>query len=175
MFLSLFSSHRSEYHDYIDIYTDGSKTNNLVGCGIICRNIVLSYCLPSFISVFTIEFLAIELPLKFISSYSHKHFIIYTNSRSVLETFHSNSCSPSFISVIQLYNKLCNKEFHILFCCVPAHVGIKGNEAADKAVKQACTSLNSPIPYSDLKLAITSLIKKKKSGRENGMGTLKIN
>ena len=165
VYLSLFSSHRSEYHNYIDIYTDGSKTNNLVGCGIVCRNTVLSYHLPSFVSVFAAEFLAIELALKLISSYSHKHFIIYADSRSVLEALQSNSCSPSFISVIQLYNELCNKGFHILFCWVPAHVGIKGNETADKAAKQACTSLNTPITYSDLKLAITSFIKKKVAER----------
>ena len=30
---SLFKSHRSHYHKYIDIYSDGSKTNNSVGCG----------------------------------------------------------------------------------------------------------------------------------------------
>ena len=30
VFLSLFASHRSHYHNYIDIYTDGSKTNYLV-------------------------------------------------------------------------------------------------------------------------------------------------
>ena len=38
---------------------------------------------------------------------------------------------------------------------------IEGNEAADKAVKQICNPLNSPVPYSDLKLAITSFIRKK--------------
>ena len=30
VFFSLFASHRSHYHNYINIYTDGSKTNNLV-------------------------------------------------------------------------------------------------------------------------------------------------
>ena len=33
IYLSLFAFHRSQYHKYIDIYTDGSKINNLVGCG----------------------------------------------------------------------------------------------------------------------------------------------
>ena len=140
---SLFRTHRSHYHKYIDIYTDGSKTINSVGCGIICRNTVLSYRLPAFFSIFSAEFLAIELALKLISSYSHKHFIIYSDSKSVLETLCSNSCSPSFISILQLYNELYNKGFRILFCWVPAYVGIKGNKAANKATKQACTPFNS--------------------------------
>ena len=115
-------------------------------------NTILSYHLPPFFSAETV--------LKHISSYSHKSFIIYTDSRSVIESLQSISCSPSFISVLQLYNKLINKGFHILFCWVPAHIGIRGNKAADKAAKQACTPFNSPVPYSDVKMAINSFMNK---------------
>ena len=108
----LFSSHHSDYHNYIDIYADCSKTNGLVGYGIICKNTILSYRLPEYFSVFHAEFLAIETALKHVSSHTHKHFIICTNSRSVLETLHSNPCSPSF-SVLQLYVELCNKGFYV--------------------------------------------------------------
>ena len=49
---------------------------------------------------------------------------------------------------MHIHNELCNEGFHILFCWVTAHVGIKKkkNETADKAAEQACTSLNIPIP-----------------------------
>ena len=40
-------------------------------------------------------------------------------------------------------------------------MGIKGSEAADKSAKQACITLDSPVPYSDLKLAVNSFIKEK--------------
>ena len=148
IFCSLFASHRAEYHNYIDVYTDGSKIGNLVGCGIVLRNTVRSYRLPAFFSVFSAEFLAIEIALKLISSYSHKNFIIYSDSRSVLETLHSNSCSPSFMSVLQLYNELSNKGFHILLRRMPEHVGIKGNEAADKTAKQVCNPVSSLVEVS---------------------------
>ena len=92
-----------------------------------------------------LQFLALEIVLKHISSHTHKHFIIYTDFRSVLETLHSNSCSPSFSCVLQPYIELFNKGFHILFCWVPAHSGIKGNKAADKAAKLACNPVNSPV------------------------------
>ena len=47
--------------------------------------------------------------------------------------------------------------FHILFCWVPAYAGIKENEAT---AKQAFTSFNSPVSYSDVKLTINSFIYK---------------
>ena len=60
----------------------------------------------------------------------------------------------------------------ITFCWAPAHVGIKGNGASDKAAKQACNPLNSPVLHTDIKLTVQSFIRK--NGKENGMRTLKI-
>ena len=40
-------------------------------------------------------------------------------------------------------------------------MGIKGNEAADKAAKHSVNPLNLPVPYTDLKLAITLFIREK--------------
>ena len=47
-------------------------------------------------------------------------------------------------------------------------MGIKGSEAADKSAKQACITLDSPAPYSDLKLAVNSFIKEKWQGQWDG-------
>ena len=44
---------------------------------------------------------------------------------------------------------------------VPAHLGVKGNETPNKGTKQACNSLNSPIPDSDIKLVVNSSIRQK--------------
>ena len=105
-------------------------------CQIECNNFIklLSYYFHFYMFtqyfIFSAEFLAIELALKLIASYFHKHFIICFDSKSVLEALRSNSCTPSFISILQLYNELYNKRFRILFCWLPAHVGIKSNEAA---------------------------------------------
>ena len=117
----LFESHRSEHHTYMDVYTDGSKTSNVFWCGIVCRNSVQSYHLPTSFSVFSAEFISIETALKLISLYPHKQFIIYTDSKSVLEALQSNSCLPSFISVLQIHKELYSKGFRILFCGFPTH------------------------------------------------------
>ena len=61
IYCSLFACHRSEYNNYIDVHIDGSKLDNLVGCGIICRNSVGSYRLPAIFSVFSAKFVAIEI------------------------------------------------------------------------------------------------------------------
>ena len=76
----------------------------------------------------------------------------------MLEILQSNSCSPSFISVLQHYHDLFNKGFHISFFGVPAHLGIKGNEAHNKAANQECKPLTSLVPYSDFKLDVNFFI-----------------
>ncbi|GBM13014.1 hypothetical protein AVEN_101878-1 [Araneus ventricosus] len=43
------------------------------------------------------------------------------------------------------------RDFQILFCWLPGHVGIKGNELADTAAKTATTSWQQPLPYADVK------------------------
>ena len=79
----------------------------------------------------------------------------------------SYSCSPSLISVLQLYHEICNKGFHILFRWAPAHVGSKSNKDADKATKQACNPLKSPVPYSSIKLAVQSFIRQRERNAQN--------
>ena len=39
---SFFAAHRQIYCNYIDIYTDGSKTGNSVGCGNVCQKTILT-------------------------------------------------------------------------------------------------------------------------------------
>ena len=157
IYLTLFPSHRSHYHNYIDVYIDGSKTGNYVGCGVVCENTVLSYHLPTSFSAFSAEFFAIETALNLIASYSHKHFIIYSDSLSVLDTLQSYTYSPTFISVLEHYNEISKKGFNILFCWVQGYVGIKG----DKAAKQACRILDCPVLYPNLKHVIKTLLRNK--------------
>ena len=121
----------------------------------------MSCRLPSFFSVFSAEFYAIKIALKFISSHPHKHFIIYSDSKSALDSLQSGTCSPTFISVLNIYNELLGKGYDILFCWIPDHTGIKGNEQADKAAKCASNHLEKAVPYSDLKNTIRNLIKSK--------------
>ena len=115
IYLLLFAFHLSEYHDYFHVHTDGSKIINVIGCCIICRINIWSYNVSASFCFF---FCWIPCHWNYIKTHFFMlpvRFIIYTDSRSVLEKLQSNSCSPSFISVLQFYNELCNKGFCILF------------------------------------------------------------
>ena len=83
---------------------------------------------------FLAEFQTIEIALKFIS-HSHKHFIIYSVSKSVVDSLESGSCSLTFIFVLNHCSELVKKGCNILFCWIPGHARIKGNEQADIAAK----------------------------------------
>ncbi|GBN99197.1 hypothetical protein AVEN_196501-1 [Araneus ventricosus] len=58
---------------------------------------------------------------------------------------------PLVLNVLHLLNKLASRDFNILLCWVPSHVGIVGNEKADKAAKLATAPTNSSTPLTDFK------------------------
>ncbi|GBN71036.1 hypothetical protein AVEN_82692-1 [Araneus ventricosus] len=82
-----------------------------------------------------------------------KLFIIYTVSLSVLKAHDSvhDHTHPLVFNVLDILEKLASKGFIINLCWIPSHVGILGNEQADKADKSATFSINGTIPVGDLK------------------------
>ncbi|GBN47403.1 hypothetical protein AVEN_191596-1 [Araneus ventricosus] len=73
-------------------------------------------------------------------------YIIYIDSLSVLQSlqsFHYHR-HPLVFEVLDFNYRLYSRGFTVLFCWVPAHVGISGNEQADKAAKSAAHFLTLP-------------------------------
>ncbi|GBN33358.1 hypothetical protein AVEN_186007-1, partial [Araneus ventricosus] len=66
-FQQLFHHHRYQYSAVIPIFTDGSKSDGHVGCGVVSPSDTLSYRLHNFCSVFTAELVAIFCALREIS------------------------------------------------------------------------------------------------------------
>ncbi|GBN66475.1 hypothetical protein AVEN_156343-1, partial [Araneus ventricosus] len=162
IYQQIFIEHRQEYNDFIAIYTDGSKSSDHVSFAVIFPNTTFSFKLHPSCSVFTAEIAAVLLALEKISDCLERKFIIYTDSLSVLESLKSfyihSHHHPLVLNVLHLLNKLASRDFNILLCWVPSHVGIVGNEAADKAAKLANTITNSTVPLTDFKKYIKVLL-----------------
>merc|ERR1711955_138180 len=148
----------SHYKDHTCIYgSDGSKKDERSAAAAVCPGITFTNRLPGGSSIFSAETRAIQLALSYINLTFHDKFIILTDSLSVLQTMKNKDWSNPVISqtLIQL-NSLTNKNKRIIFFWIPSHIGIKGNDRADKAANLALTNhiTNMNIPLSDFKPTI---------------------
>jgi ribonuclease HI len=132
------------YHDYIHIYTDGSKLDdNRVGCAFVAPLSSESgmFRLNNGVSIFTAELYAIQAALEFISNSNHstKKYLILSDSRSALQALLSEGRNRMQLinQIKNLYLQLTKNNYNISFVWVPSHTGISGNELADKAAGQA--------------------------------------
>ncbi|GFT80523.1 putative RNA-directed DNA polymerase from transposon X-element [Trichonephila clavipes] len=159
IYQQLFSYHRNKYSKYIPVYTDGSKTAEHVGCGVVFNNTILSFTLHNYMSVFSAELTAILVALQHILISKHRHFCVYTDSISALESLHflTEPRHPN-VTEILLLQKLERKGFHIIFSWVPRHVGILGNEQADNAARSMSDPMQRPVCYRDLKTSTQNYI-----------------
>ena len=60
VYIQNFNEIKDEYSYYTTIYTDGSKDNDRVGCGLIIDNLSIKQRLPRNASIFTAEVRAID-------------------------------------------------------------------------------------------------------------------
>nr|XP_042913269.1 uncharacterized protein LOC122273259 [Parasteatoda tepidariorum] len=160
IFQQLFTFHRHQYIQYIAVFTDGSKFHGHIGCGIVVAHITYSYDISAICSVFTAEAFAILLALRLISSHSARKFCIYSDSLSVLRQLEHvrNEAHPILIFIQHILTSLYKKGFKILFCWIPSHVGIKGNDKADSAARSASSPITLSVPFSDFKNHIRKLV-----------------
>ncbi|GBM65109.1 hypothetical protein AVEN_262598-1 [Araneus ventricosus] len=157
-FQQLLHHHRYQYSSFTPIFTDGSKSDGHVGCGVVSPSDTLSYHLHNCCSVFTAELVLIFCALQEISPSNQHNFIIYTDSMSALETLshydiQMHPVASKILSILQFLRK---EGFNIIFCWVPSHVGISGNEIVDSIAKFASSFLSQDIPYSDVKKSFVS-------------------
>ena len=86
---------------------------------------------------FSAEIKAISRALTYIQ-YSHlQKFIVYSDSLSVLQAIDIQDCkTPLVADILQHIYEVIHKGKELVFCWVPSHFGILGNEEADKLAKQ---------------------------------------
>ena len=156
-----FQELQSRLSDYQHIYTDGSKVEDKVGCAYISGSHHEKIRLPDGSSIFTAESKAIDMALDYVMNNSlENNFVIFSDSLSVLKSLnHTASKNPKIQNVIEKRHEL-SKSKEILFCWLPSHVGIKGNEAADVKAKASLDLeiSNFKLPCTDFKPFINRYI-----------------
>ena len=136
-FLLHMSKHSSTKH----IYTDGSKSQSGVGFGIVYGQ-NLERCirgtLPVETTIFAAEIQAILRALTVIEDSIHLSWTIFTDSQSSLQAITQLKPKHPLVKTIQTrLIGLQHQQKKICFCKIPSHVGIRGNEAADKAANES--------------------------------------
>ena len=145
-----FLSHAASHAGHVPVFTDGSKSDAGAGFGVVFPDFSRRGSLPSAVSVFTAELSAILLALQLILTQGAVRFTIFSDSRaalSALEVF--NSPHPLVQGVFRELSLVLRRGKRVLFCWVPAHVGIHGNECVDRVARLAAGSVASPAPLPD--------------------------
>ena len=108
-------------------------------------------------SIFTAEAEAILEALRIIALQDTYRFLIVTDSRSVLEALHAypkSNSHPVVLSIRSLAYELKQSGFIIRFLWVPSHMGLDGNECADRIAGTFMSNRavdDYPLFYRDIK------------------------
>ena len=151
----------NEYSEYKKIYTDASKTEEGVGSAYITSNTTHQFKLPANSSTFTGEIYALLQALKFINNHDNRRTIIITDSLSAIsgikQMYPSNPILKLIkeeLSLVQENNK------SVTFIWVPSHIGIRGNEQADRSARDAISNPNSILVTTSLHTDLKHYMKK---------------
>ena len=146
------------------IYTDGSKVTNSLYTGSSCfcpdLSITTKISISKFASVFTAECIGISTTLDIAIANPNRNYLILTDSLSALQSLESTKVSIRnnmyIFEIKKKFNRfLENSPKHdIKFIWIPSHIGLYGNETADKLAKEATNTCPTndffKIPYTDL-------------------------
>ena len=178
VFNAAFNELKEKYKGYCELYTDGSKHNSDVACAVVSDYGTRSFKLPDSCSIFTAEIEAIYRALAYVKLSRLTNFIIYSDSLSVLQALDNQvSRNPLVHEVLSLYHEILNTGKCTIFCWIPSHRGIPGNELADSAAKQALQKNiieDIEIPSTDLFTKISPYVSSNWQERWDNQGENKL-
>ena len=162
IFKNKFLEIKEKYYTHEEIYTDGSKDGKKVASAAILDGELYQFRLPNNSSVFSAEIKAIDLALNHIEQDAYWRYIVYTDSLSAMKALEGEKTgNPLVVNLLEKLSRLCERA-DIVFCWLPSHIGISGNEEADKAAKDALSLevLSFKVPYNDFKPLINDFLRK---------------
>ena len=147
---SRFSRHRK-------VYTYGTKEDKRTAISFVYDDHEFSCRINDEASICTAELLAIEAAVDYIYESSDEEFMIITDSLSSLQALKSQKLNNPIVSNILHMCHYLSRHKDIVFCWVPSHIGIQGNELADVLAKAALDKTKQfyYIPYTDFKYNIS--------------------
>src|SRR5206468_7966540 len=155
----------SGYADRLHIYTDGSKDNEgHVACSVYVpeKDVRVKLRLSDRLSVFTAELAAIKKALDMARDYCRagetRNIVIFSDSLSAIESLNSirhHTRSDIIRDIDELMATFANM---VTVSWVPAHVGIHGNEVADKLAKEALSHASIDIELMSDQMEITDAV-----------------
>ncbi len=131
----------NEYCSYVQIYTDASKSlDNKIGVAFTVPELHLSVRKRTSdeLSVYTGEMIAILLAIQWIEEIRPLKSVICSDSCASLASLlysHSESRPDILMEIMQTLYRIQMMGITVVFLWVPAHIGIQGNETADKEAK----------------------------------------
>ena len=133
-----------EISNYMQIYTDGSITNDRTGCAFVIpqQNHKARFSLNNGISIFTAELFAILQAALFVNSMKNppKNAAIISDSKSALQSLarkQTKNRNRLINQILSTTHDIKERGTNILLLWTPSHFGIKGNEMADTEAKLA--------------------------------------
>ena len=142
------------------IYTYGSKNGEKVASAAILHGELYQLRLPNNSFVFSAELRAIDLALNHIEQDANCRYIIYTDSLSVMQAHEGEKTDNLLVvSLLEKLSKLCGRA-DIVFCWLSSHIGIRGNEEAEKSAKDALLLefLSFEVPFNDFQPLMSEFV-----------------
>ena len=136
----------SKHQNNLQILTDGSKVNEKVAAAAVSSvapDSPFSCRLRDHCSIYTAELQAILFALNQAYQSQERKFMIFLDSLSALQALGKlKTDHPVLIQIQEMLHKMNTEQKEIVFIWVPGHVGIRANEAADRAAKEALDQKN---------------------------------
>ena len=119
------------------MYSDGSKSDEGVGASVVFDGRIIASSLPHCTTILSAELYALTIAVDRAKS-SNKNSIILTDSYNALLALLDRDNEHPIVKKHQYgSNGITENNKRAVFCWIPSHVGIFGNEMADQATRAA--------------------------------------
>lgn len=130
--------------NYLEMYTDGSKTEAGTGSGVYCQQLDInsSIKLPNECTVFQAKMLAIKVAVSTLLSLNTlgRAISIYVDSQAAIKALEGTRVRSTLVlETIKELNSL-GRTNRVRICWVPGHANHAGNEKADELARTASAS-----------------------------------